>query len=114
MWQERTVSDMVVEVLTRQAKALIYRTGQPFEEALVAILKTDCGRQLTELADGPYRHEQPRDRQANLVRKSIEESRYAWLEDYKEWLKDKEAHAEHQAFLKQALERVTTPSVGEW
>lgn len=72
MWQERTVSDMVVEVLTRQAKFLIYRTGQPFEEALVAILKPDSGRQLTELADGPHRHEQARDWQANLVRKGVE------------------------------------------
>ncbi len=50
-----------MEVLTRQAKALIHRTGQPFEEALVAILKTGSGRQLTELADGPHRHEQARD-----------------------------------------------------
>ena len=105
MGQERTVSDMVLEVLTRQAKALIHRTGQPLEEALVAILKTDSGRQLTELADGPHCHEQARDWQANLVRKGIEESHYAWLEDYKEWLEDKEAQVEHHAFLEQALER---------
>ena len=77
MWQERTVSEMAAEILTHQAKALVYRTGQPFEEALVAILKTDSGRQLTELADGPHRHERARD-----------------------W----QTHAEHRAFLQQALE----------
>jgi hypothetical protein len=79
----------------------------------VAILKTDSGRQLTELADGPHRHERARDWQGGLVRKGVEESHFAWFEDYKRWLKDKEAHAGHRAFLKQALESVTTPSVGE-
>ncbi len=114
MWQERTVSDMVLEVLTRQAKALIYQTGQPFEEALVAILRTDSGRQLTELADGPHSHEQAHDWQANLVRRGIEESQYAWLDDYKEWLEDDEARVEHHAFLKHALDRVAIPLVGAW
>jgi hypothetical protein len=86
VWQERTVSEMAAEILTHQAKALVYRTGQPLEEALVAILKTDSGRQLTELADGPHRHERARD-----------------------W----QAHAEHRAFLQQALEGVRASYAGE-
>ncbi len=48
-----------------------------------------------------------------MFRTGVEESRYAWLEDYKEWLEDKEAYAEHQAFLKQALEHATTPCVAQ-
>jgi hypothetical protein len=112
LWQERTVSEMAVEVLTHKAKALVYRTGQPFEQALVAILKTDCGRQLTELADGPHRHDQALDWHANLVRKGAQKEYYAWLEDYKRWLEDEEARAEHQAFLKQTLGHVRTSRVG--
>lgn len=108
MWRERTVSEMVVEILTHRARVLVERTGLPFEEALVSILKTDSGRELTELADGPYRHQQARDWQASLVCRGVEESHYAWLEDYKRWSEDKEAHAEHQAFLEQALGRVAT------
>lgn len=45
----------------------------------MAILRTDSGRQLTEFADGPHRHERTRD-----------------------W----QAHAEHRAFLKHTLEGV--------
>ena len=108
MWQERTVSEMAVEVLTRKAKALVYRTGQPFEDALVAILKTDSGRQLTELADGPHRHDRALDWHASLVREGAQEGRYAWLEDYKRWLEDEVAHAEHRAFLKRTLGHATT------
>jgi hypothetical protein len=34
MHKEQTVSEMVEEVLTRQAKALVEQTGQPFQAAL--------------------------------------------------------------------------------
>lgn len=113
MWQERTVSEMAVEVLTHKARALVYRNGQPFEDALVATLKTDSGRQLTELADGPHRHDQALDWHESLAREGAQEGHYAWLEDYKRWLEGKEAHAEHQAFLKQALEGAGTSRARE-
>jgi CheY-like chemotaxis protein len=64
---EQTVSEMVVEVLARQAEALSERTGQSFEEAFAEVLKTVAGRELGELADGPHRHERASEWQAKLI-----------------------------------------------
>jgi CheY-like chemotaxis protein len=64
---EQTVSEMVVEVLARQAEALSKRTGQSFEDAFAEVLKTPAGRRLGELADGPHRHESAAEWQAALV-----------------------------------------------
>ena len=100
---DQTVSEMVVEILAYQAKALVERTGQPFEDMLVAILRTDAARQLEELATGPHRHQKARDWHANLTREGIEHSYHLWLEDYVEWLEDEEARAEYHAFLEQVL-----------
>ena len=52
---DQNVSDMANEVLARQAKVRAERTGEPLEEARAAILKTEAGRQLRNLRDGPYR-----------------------------------------------------------
>ncbi len=94
MRQDRTVSEMVVEVLARQAKALVERTGQPFEDALVAVLRTDAARQLEELATGPHSHQKASYWLASLVQEGTTEQSYrAWLEDYVEWLEDKEGRA---------------------
>ena len=89
MRQDRTVSEMVVEVLAWQAKALAERTGQPFEDALVAVLRTDAARQLEELATGPNRHQKAPHWLANSVREGAEQSHHPWLEDYVEWLGNK-------------------------
>jgi hypothetical protein len=94
---------MVVEVLARQAKALVERTGQPFEDALVAVLRTDAARQLEELATGPHRHQKASYWLASLVREGAEESYHPWLQDYVEWLEDKESRAEYYTFLEKAL-----------
>ena len=48
---------MVDEVLTRQARRRAKRAGEPIEEALGAVRRTEAGRQLTELHDGPHRDE---------------------------------------------------------
>ena len=48
---------MAVDVLTRQAGARATRTGEPFEEALKAVLGTEAGHQLGELRDGLHRDE---------------------------------------------------------
>ena len=53
----RSVADMVDEVLSRQAVARADQTGEPFEDALDAVLETEAGRQLRKLRDGPRRHE---------------------------------------------------------
>ena len=53
MRARQTVSEMVVQSLSRQAQALSERSGQPFEE----VLKTPAGYRLVELAYGPPGHE---------------------------------------------------------
>ena len=67
MQRDQTVLEMVEEVLERQAKALADNTGQPFESALEIVARTEAGRQLRELRDGPNRHEKARDWQADLA-----------------------------------------------
>ena len=54
MHKNQRVADMAAEVLARQARAHAKQTGEAFEEALERVLKTEAGRQLRELRDGPY------------------------------------------------------------
>ena len=49
MRAEQTVNEMAQVVLSRQARALAQRTGEPLLEALEAVLETPAGRQLEEL-----------------------------------------------------------------
>jgi hypothetical protein len=114
--REQTVLEMVEEVLERQAKALADNSGQPFESALEIVARTEAGRQLRELRDGPNRHEKARDWQADLAWSRAEErlmhlmasgaparpsaqSRYTWVEDYLVRLEGKEAREEYYAVL---------------
>lgn len=48
---------MVDGVLARQATARAGRTGEPFGDAMDAVLETEAGRQLGELRGGPHRNE---------------------------------------------------------
>jgi ribosomal protein S12 methylthiotransferase accessory factor YcaO len=73
--QEQTVSEMALEVLERQAKALAERSGRRLEEALVEVLKTEPGGQLSELAEGPHRNEKARQWQAALLEERVEQRR---------------------------------------
>jgi hypothetical protein len=96
MRAEQTVSEMVVEVLARQAEALSEESGRSFDEAFAEVLRTRAGRQLTELADGPHRHERAAEwqgelladrqvkRPAHLREPGGAGSRHSWLEDYAE------------------------------
>jgi hypothetical protein len=70
---EQTVSEMALEVLQRQAKALAQRSGRPLEETLVEVLKTEPGGQLSELVEGPHRSEMARQWQADLLRERVEQ-----------------------------------------
>jgi len=63
---KQTVSEMVVQVLARQAERLGEQTGRPFGEAYEDVLESEAGRQLAELAEGPHRHEKASYWQANL------------------------------------------------
>ena len=70
---EQTVSEMALEVLGRQAKALAERSGLPLEETLVEVLKTEPGGQLSELAEGPHRNEKARRWQADLLNERVQQ-----------------------------------------
>ena len=64
--KEQSVSEMVEEVLQRQAHYLVERNGMPLEEALVRVANTEAGRQLRELGKGEHQHEEARYWQAKL------------------------------------------------
>jgi hypothetical protein len=68
MNKNQRVTDMAVEVLARQARAHAKRTGEAFEDALESILKTEAGRQLGKLRDGPHRGETASQWQGDLAR----------------------------------------------
>ena len=118
MQRDQTVSEMVEEVLTRQARALADQTGQPFERALEVVSNTEAGRQLRKLANGEHGHEMARDWQASVLWERAEERlmdlvasyapshpaaerHYSWLEGHLESLEGKEARAEFLARLEE-------------
>ncbi len=73
MHKNQRVAEMAVDVLARQAGVRANRTGEPFEEALKAVLETEAGRQLGELRDGPRRGERAKDWQKDLVRERAQD-----------------------------------------
>jgi hypothetical protein len=77
MQEKQTVSDMALEVLTRQASTRSKQTGEPFEEALEVVLETEAGRQLGELSEGPHRDQSAQHWQQDLPRKRANERRQA-------------------------------------
>jgi len=114
---------MVEEVLERQAKVVLERSGCSAQEALEAVSQTDAGRQLGGLRDGPHAQERARDWQEELLWERAFErlegmvrldavSRFAplateghyywWLEGYMERLEGKEARAEYYMLLEAA------------
>jgi hypothetical protein len=73
MRKNQKVAEMAQEVLERQARDRAQRTGEPFEDALRAVLKTEAGRQLQELRRGPHGDEEAQRWQERLPRERIEE-----------------------------------------
>jgi hypothetical protein len=71
--KKQKVADMADEVLARQARARVERTGEPFDEALKAVLETEAGRQLRELREGPHGHEKANQWQEELPQERAEE-----------------------------------------
>jgi len=57
LYHDQTVYDMANEVLARQASASAEQTGESFDEALAAVLKTEAGKKLQNLREGPHRSE---------------------------------------------------------
>jgi hypothetical protein len=54
MRENQQVAEMADEILARQTRDRVRRTGEPYEQALEAILQTESGHQLQELRDGPH------------------------------------------------------------
>jgi hypothetical protein len=122
--QDQTVSEMVEEILARQAKVLVARDGLSLEAALGAVSNTEAGRHLRELGCGPHRHRKAREWQESLARERLEEQlrhflrdageawggeapaadgRYSWRKLYLAWLEGKEAREEYYARLEREL-----------
>jgi hypothetical protein len=117
--QDQSVYEMVEEVLERQAKVVLERSGCSPQEALDAVIQTDAGRQLGGLRDGPRAQEEARDWQEGLLwERAFErlegmvrldagsrfatEGPYSWVEVYMERLEGKEARAEYYVLLEAA------------
>jgi hypothetical protein len=83
MHKNQRVADMAIDVLARQAGSRAKRTGEPFEEALKAVLETEAGRRLGELRDGPHRDERAQEWQQDLVRERARERKRARAEERK-------------------------------
>ena len=73
MQKNQRVAEMAIDVLARQAGERAERTGEPFEEALKAVLDTEAGRQLGELRDGPHRDERAQEWQEDLMQQRARE-----------------------------------------
>jgi hypothetical protein len=73
MRPEQTIVEMADEVLSRQTRAQLQRTGQSHASAHAAVLETPAGCQLEELRSGAHRHEEVRYWQANLLFERLKE-----------------------------------------
>jgi hypothetical protein len=73
MRAEQTIVEMAEEVLSRQTRAQVQRTGQSRAVARVAVIQTPAGCLLEELRSGAHRHEEVRYWQANLLFERVSE-----------------------------------------
>jgi hypothetical protein len=79
--ENQSVSEMITEVLARQAGARAKQTGESLEVALRAVLQTEAGRRLGQLRNGIHRNERANQWQPSLSRERDEERRQAQLEE---------------------------------
>jgi hypothetical protein len=89
--KDRSVEEMVNEVLMRQAKVRADRSGEPIEEALEAVLNTEAGTQLRELRDVPHDEESVEEWQVGLARERAQER----AEDLGDHLEEPPEHPRH-------------------
>jgi hypothetical protein len=118
--KDQSVQEMVEEVIMRQAKSLAQRSGHSLEDARQAVSDTEAGRQLTDLANGEYRHEKAKKWQGSVcwdraeerlmhhigseaLSRFVAERHYSWVESYMEWLEGKEERAQCHALLEEEL-----------
>ena len=91
MHDDRSVEEMAQEVLMRQAKARADRCGEPIEEALKAVLKTEAGAQLRELRDASHDEESVEEWQLSMARDRAQER----AEDLGDHLEEPPEHPRH-------------------
>jgi len=89
--EDRSVEEMANEVLMRQAKVRADRSGEPIEEALEAVLKTEAGTQLRELRDVPHDEESVEEWQVGVARERAEQR----AEDLGDHLEEPPEHPRH-------------------
>lgn len=79
---DQTVSEMVQDVLSRQARQLADRSGILSEDASAAVVATEAGAQLKALGEGEHRHLKAAEWQANLAlersRRRVGELGWQW------------------------------------
>jgi hypothetical protein len=63
--KQQTVLEMAEAVLVRQARALVTKTGQPWESALEDVSNTEAGRVLRALAESECRFQRAAQWQAS-------------------------------------------------
>ena len=73
MQQDQTVAEMAQEALMRQVRALAQRSGHSLEDARQAVVDTEAGQQLRDLAQGEHRHEKAKQWQASVFWERAEE-----------------------------------------
>lgn len=78
MHPEQLVREMVYSVLSRQAEARVGRTGESFGDALVAVRRTESGRQLEDLRLGAHGAERADLWQKGLVSERAKERGRVW------------------------------------
>jgi hypothetical protein len=83
MHKNQRVAEMCNEVLARQAQALAKQTGEALEDALQIVLKSEAGRQLRELRDGPHGGKRASQWQEDLRRTRRRERVQAAWEQFK-------------------------------
>jgi hypothetical protein len=88
---DRSVEEMAGEVLMRQAKARADRCGEPIEEAMEVVLKTEAGKQLRELRDVPHDEESVEEWQLSMARERAQER----AEDLGDHLEEPPEHPTH-------------------
>jgi|SRR5215210_4442 len=101
----QSVSEMATEVLARQAAARAKRIGQPFEEALKAVLETEAGRRLGQLRNGENRDERADQWQPSLPRERAEERRRDRLREERRRLREEERVRARQAAWESFMRR---------
>ena len=83
MHKNQRVAEMCNEVLACQAQALTKQTGEALEDALQIVLKSEAGRQLRELRDGPHGGKRASQWQEDLRRARRRERVQAAWEQFK-------------------------------